>query len=100
MRCIVAMSLLSVLASEAIASSRARISPAEMAEAINEIANLPGYRYGPLPIRAADVRVLKCIGPDEEPTESECEWQHRSAGKWVRHKSWLAIDGKGWHVID
>lgn len=100
MRLIIAMALLSVPASEAIASNRAKISPTEMAEAINEVANLSGHRYGPLPIRAADIRVLKCIGPDEEPTEFECVWQHRSAGKWVRYKSWLAIDGKGWHVID
>jgi len=71
-----------------------------MAKAIAEIANTPVYRYGPKPIKAADIRMLRCAGPDEEPTEFECQWQHRVSNKWVRYKTWLAIDGKGWHVID
>lgn len=65
-----------------------------------EVVNTPIYRYGPNPIRPADVRVIRCVAPDEEPTEFECVWQHQVAGKWVRHTTWFAIDGKGWHVIN
>jgi len=92
--------LLATLASPAFASHRARVSATDIANAIAEVRNTPAYHYGREPIRPADIRVLKCVGPDEETTEIECVWQHRSLGKWVQHKTWLAIDGKGWHVID
>jgi len=92
--------LLTVLACPTFASNRAHVSALEMAKAIAEVAHTPAYDYGREPIRAADIRVLRCIGPDEEPTEFECVWQHRTPHKWVRYKTWLAIDGRGGHVID
>ena len=100
MKYVIAAILLTSLAGAALASNRAHVSASEMANAITEVANTPVYRYGPKPIRPADIRVLKCVGPDEEPTEFECVWERRAAGRWVRYKTWLAIDGKGWQVID
>jgi len=100
MKCLLAVFLLTASAGSVTASVSAHISGIEMAKAVNEIAGTPVYRYGPKPIRAIDIRVLKCIAPDEEPTEFTCIWQHRESGKWVRYKTPLAIGKKGWQVID
>lgn len=51
-------------------------------------------------ISAASIQVIRCLAPDQEPTEFECVWIGRTAQGWKKHKTWLAIDGKGWHVID
>ncbi len=78
------------------AQNRAVVKPAELTKALNEFAaamKMPA-------VRPEDVRVVRCIGPEEEPTEFECTWKLRTAKGWSTRKNWLAIDGKGWHVID
>jgi len=52
-------------------------------------------------VNAADLRRLSCksFGADE-PTEAECRWQQRVRGKWKRYSTYVAVDGRGWHLID
>lgn len=74
------------------AETKAYPTAAELARALNG-------RNGQV-ISAFDIRVGRCIGPDEEPTEFECTWRQRTRGKWERFKTWFAIDGDHWVVID
>ena len=67
-------------------------SSAELAKAIRE-------SEGRI-IAAKDIRVLRCNGPKEEPTEFECTWLQRSNGHLKLQKTWFAIDRDGWHDID
>jgi hypothetical protein len=87
------------LAASASAQNRATVSPAELASAVNrsdKLLNPARHR----PVLAKDIRVVRCIGPEEEPTEFECTWRHKTKAGWRARKNWLAIDGRGWHVID
>jgi hypothetical protein len=81
------------------AANRADISPHDLTIAINQAdsRSVP-YRQGKLSPR--DVRSVRCLGPEEEPTESQCTWQQRTLRGWARRQTWVAIDGRGWHVID
>jgi hypothetical protein len=82
------------------AINRAHIPPAQMVAAIKSAdpAQLNGVKASE--ITSSSVCVIRCIGPDEEPTEFECVWQSRGKRGWITHRSWLAIDGRGWHFID
>jgi hypothetical protein len=83
----------------ALAANHAKVSPRELALAINKAdALLVPYRQGK--VLASEIRGVRCIGPDEEPTEFQCTWQHRVKRGWVARKTWLSIDGGGWHVMD
>jgi hypothetical protein len=80
-------------------ANTAHISAEELAAAVNQAdSSAVPYRHGKL--SAADVRRVKCIGPDEEPTEFQCSWQQRTPGGWAKRETWLAIDGRTWKVID
>ena len=81
-----------VLVEPACAADDPKPSSAELAKAIQT-------SEGRI-IAAKDIRVLRCKGPEEEPTEFECTWLQRSSGRWKLEKTWLAIDGDGWHDID
>jgi|SRR5579859_2568746 len=89
-----------LIPASAMAINRAQISPSEMVAAIKiaDSAQLDGVNAAEA--AASSIRVKRCIGPDEEPTEFECLWQTRGKDGWINHKSWLAIDGRGWHFID
>jgi len=52
-------------------------------------------------VRVTEVRRLSCagFGPDE-PTEAACSWQQRIGRKWKRYSTYVAVDGRGWHLID
>lgn len=52
-------------------------------------------------VKAADLRRLSCqdFGSDE-PTEAKCRWQQRIGTRWKRCSTYLAIDARGWHLID
>lgn len=81
------------------AEVRTTVTPQQLALAVNSAdALLVPYRKAKL--APADVRHVRCIAPDEEPTEFECKWQQRTKAGWVSRKTWLASDGKGWHVMD
>ena len=82
------------------AANRVHISPGEMVAAIRtaDPAQLDGINAAGITI--SSVRVIRCTGPEEEPTEFECLWQTRGKRGWTTHKNWLAIDGRGWHFID
>ena len=91
--------LLLLLPASAVANST-RMSPTELAEALNSAgtASVPYLRSkGISPI---EIRHVRCVGPDEEPTEFQCSWRQSTRNRWVTRKTWLAIDGRGWHVID
>ena len=81
------------------AVNRANISAGEFSRAINA-ADAGSVPYRKVKIYPSDIRALRCIGPNEEPTEFECAWRQRSRHGWVGRKTWIAIDGRGWHVID
>jgi len=89
-----------LIPASALATKHIRISSSEMLVAVKtaDPAQLDGVNVADLSV--SSVRVIRCTGPDEEPTEFECIWQTRSKGAWKNHKSWLAIDGRGWHFID
>ena len=93
--------LFMVLALPAMASAenRAKVSPAELARALNHTDGRVDP-YLKVKISPSEIRVIECVGPDEEPTEFECSWRQREGRGWVRRSNWLAIDGSGWHVID
>jgi hypothetical protein len=85
--------------SSASAVVRATVTPEELATAINKAdAQLVPYRTTRMSPR--DIRAVRCIAPDEEPTEFQCEWQQRIKGGWINRTTWLAIDGNGWYVMD
>ena len=48
----------------------------------------------------SDIRAVRCIAPDEEPTEFQCRWRQRIMGGWAERVTWLTIDAKGWRVMD
>ena len=83
----------------ALASNRANVSASELAHAINEAdSQYVPYRQGK--ISPSDIRNIRCIGPNEEPTEFECKWQQSKGHRWVARKTWLETDSRGWHVMD
>lgn len=52
-------------------------------------------------INPADLRRLSCKDfGDDEPTEAECRWKWRVGDKWKRYSTYVAVDSKGWHLID
>jgi hypothetical protein len=84
----------------AFANNHARISASEMVAAIKRAAPVQLDGVGAATVSVSSVRVIRCVGPDEEPTEFECTWQTRGKNGWINHKSWLAVDGTGWLFID
>ena len=99
MRALIAIAALLSSTSPAMAVVRGTITPKEFAAAINKAdAVLVPFRTGRL--AAADVRSIRCLAPDEEPTEFQCNWQQRVKGRWVARKTWLMVDAKGWQVMD
>jgi len=98
MKAICAAALL-IAATPASAMVGATVTPTELAAAINRAdSTLVPYRENPL--LAKDIKSVRCVGPDEEPTEFRCWWSQRTGRGWVKRRTWLAIDGKGWHVMD
>jgi hypothetical protein len=91
--------LVLIAAAPAAAANRASVSAEQLAAAVNHAdgAAVP-YRHGSL--AAADVRSVRCVGPDEEPTEFQCNWLQRTQRGWIKRQTWLAVDGQGWRVID
>lgn len=68
-------------------------TPAEFAKALSE--------HTGQTVDAADLRRLSCknFGADE-PTEAKCRWHQRIGTKWKRYSTYVAIDARGWHLID
>jgi len=84
----------------AFGANHAHISAREMVAAIKRADPVQLDRVDAAAVSVSSVRVIRCVGPDEEPTEFECTWQTRGRTGWISHKNWLAVDGKGWHFID
>jgi hypothetical protein len=79
--------------SDTTAATRLPVIPAtELARALAEA--------GRGKVAVKDIRVRFCSASEDEPTEFECHWDRRTAGGWKAQTTWVAIDGKGWHVID
>ncbi|EIZ78840.1 hypothetical protein WSK_2383 [Novosphingobium sp. Rr 2-17] len=89
-----------LIPASALAVNRAQITPSEMMAAIRAADPAQLDDVDAANVTVSSIRVIRCIGSDEEPTEFECVWQTRSKGGWTNHKSWLAIDGRGWHFIN
>jgi len=96
---LIALSLVVAFPPTAEAANRANISAGDLARAINA-ADAGSVPYRKAKISPSDIRAVRCVGPDEEPTEFECTWRQRSRHGWVGRKTWVAIDGHGWHVVD
>jgi len=96
---LIALSLAVALPPAAEAVNRAKISAGDLVRAINA-ADAGSVPYRKAKIFLSDIRTVRCIGPDEEPTEFECTWRQRSPHGWVGRKTWVAVDSRGWHVID
>lgn len=84
----------------AAAANHARISPRELVTAIKRADPEQLGGVVTATVTTSSARIIRCVGPAEEPTEFECVWQARGKHGWIRHKSWLAVDGKEWHFID
>jgi hypothetical protein len=81
-------------------ANHARISTREMVAAIKRADQAQLNGVDAATVSVSSVRVIRCVEPDEEPTEFECAWQTRGKTGWINHKSRLAVDSKGWHFID
>jgi hypothetical protein len=99
MKAIAATAVAFLAASAAEAAVRPTVTPEELATAINKAdAQLVPYRAKVM--LPGDIRDVRCIAPDEEPTEFHCKWQQRVSGGWVRRTIWLILDTNGWRVMD
>ncbi|MXP30149.1 hypothetical protein GRI58_15170 [Porphyrobacter algicida] len=68
-------------------------TPAEFAKALSEHVGVH--------VEADDLHRLSCKGfGADEPTEAECRWLQRVRGKWKRYSTYVAVDDRGWHLID
>jgi hypothetical protein len=85
----IALLLLSASAGPAFAGP----TPQEFA---NALADFTGKH-----VKATDVRHLSCKGfGADEPTEADCSWQQRIGRNWKWYSTYVAVDGRGWHLID
>jgi hypothetical protein len=84
--------LYQVLAFAAASGASASPTSAELAKAIAAFTGKP--------VATADVRRVSCIRFEEEPTEAVCKWQQRNGKRWQRYSTYVAVDGRGWHLID
>jgi hypothetical protein len=99
MRTVAVITVMLFAASSGGAVVRATVTPSELTSAVNKSdAKLVPHRTKAMSPR--DVRAVRCIAPDEEPTEFQCRWQQRIKGSWVKRTTWLAVDRDGWHVMD
>jgi hypothetical protein len=96
---LIALGMVLAVPVSALAANRTKLTPNELARAINA-ADARAVPYRKAKISPSDIRIVRCIGPDEEPTEFECTWLQHAGHGWVGRKTWLAIDGEGWHVLD
>jgi hypothetical protein len=86
-------------ASSSAMAGYATVTPQVLARAINNADSmLVPYRVRPLLPR--DIRAIRCVASDEEPTEFQCKWRQRIKAAWVKRMTWLTIDGNGWRVMD
>jgi hypothetical protein len=87
------MAYASLLLALAVSSAPA-IGPnrAEFASALTEFTGKP--------VSVADLRRVSCERIGEEPTEAICKWQQRRGREWQRFSTYVAVDGRGWHLID
>jgi hypothetical protein len=52
-------------------------------------------------VNATDLRRVSCNGfGTDEPTEAKCTWQQRVGSRWQWYSTYVAVDGRGWHLID
>jgi hypothetical protein len=100
MKAAITFALLGALSSPLWAVNRTSISRAEFARALRHADPILLGNVNRDEISAKSIRVIGCIGPDEEPTEFECRWQLRTSRGWKEYKNWLAVDGRGWHLMD
>lgn len=98
MKMAVALCVVLFAAMPATAANRANVSPEELAAAINA-ADVVVVPYRKTKVAPADIRSVRCIRPDEEPTEFQCAWRQRTKHGWAKRKTWLAIYGTAWLVI-
>ncbi len=83
----------------ALAENRANLLPTELIRALKAADPIQFQNIGLSALSPSSIRVVRCAGPDEEPTEFECIWLMRRSHGWTRHKNWFAVDGTGWHLI-
>ncbi len=99
MRTIAAIAIVLSATSSAEAVVRRTLTPQELASAINN-ADAQRVPYRKTKMSPDDIRAIRCVAPDEEPTEFRCKWEQHIKGGWVKRTTWLDIDGSGWHVMD
>jgi hypothetical protein len=76
-----------------------RVSPKELAGVINR-ARPSDVHPTADKLSPHDIRRVRCIGPDEEPTEFDCRWEQHTRRGWVKRSTWIAIDGDHLVSID
>jgi hypothetical protein len=100
MKAIITLAILCAGSSPLWAVNRVTISRAQFARALRRAEPMLFAKIDRSALSARNVRVIRCTGPDDEPTEFECRWQLRTTRGWKTYKNWLAIDGRGWHLMD
>src|ERR1700761_909392 len=84
--------------SAAFAAHRVDASPEDLAKAINQ-ADPQAVPYRQDQISPEDIQVVRCEGPNEDPTHFVCVWKQHVGTRWIQRQTWLVIDPLGWHVI-
>src|SRR6185312_13836046 len=83
---------LAATGASALAASDPSPSSAEVAAAVQEFS---GWSVG-----ADHVRSVSCARIEEEPTEFACKWRQKVGGRWKGFRSYFALAGSGWQLID
>src|SRR5437764_15115048 len=99
MRTVAVIAAMLFAASSAGTAVGGTVTPQELAAAINK-ADVQLVPFRKTKVSPANIRAVRCVAPDEEPTEFECKWEERIKGHWVKRTTWLAVDGNGWQVMD
>jgi len=100
MRAAITFMVLIAASSTSFATHRARVSRAEFAQALKRADPAFLGKADRSLISMRSVRVVRCIAPDEEPTEFQCDWQLRTKRGWQPHRNWMTVDANGWRVMD
>lgn len=51
-------------------------------------------------ITVQSIRLVKCVAPQEEPTEFRCDWRLQASRGWRSHRNWMTLDAAGWRGMD
>jgi hypothetical protein len=51
-------------------------------------------------VAPTDITHIACLPREADRTEFACRWRQREDRTWLGWRSYLAVSGDGWHLID